>query len=132
MKRKNAGFTLVEIIVVMVILAILTAITIPALTGWISRARKKQAYVDLHIIALAGKSAYIEIYATRMLNEFDYLTYGEDAAFTALVDSYIKNDTMAANLNFLSAYSHGLQILYDKNGVSYLYIDADGTITITP
>ncbi|MDR0817466.1 MAG: prepilin-type N-terminal cleavage/methylation domain-containing protein [Clostridiales Family XIII bacterium] len=37
--RNKAGFTLVEVIVVLVILAILAAIAIPALTGYIDKAR---------------------------------------------------------------------------------------------
>lgn len=42
MAKKNAkrGFTLVELIVVLVILAILAALLIPALTGYIDKARK--------------------------------------------------------------------------------------------
>ena len=43
MAKKNTkrGFTLVELIVVLVILAILAALLIPALTGYIDKARKK-------------------------------------------------------------------------------------------
>jgi prepilin-type N-terminal cleavage/methylation domain-containing protein len=37
--RRRAGFTLVEVIVVLVILAILAAIAIPALTGYIDKAK---------------------------------------------------------------------------------------------
>ena len=50
-KNNNKGFTLVELIVVLVILAILAAILVPALLGYIDRAREKQ-YV------LNAKSAY--------------------------------------------------------------------------
>ena len=43
MAKKNTkrGFTLVELIVILVILAILAALLIPALTGYIDKARKK-------------------------------------------------------------------------------------------
>ena len=50
-KNDNKGFTLVELIVVLVILAILAAILVPALLGYIDEAKQKQ-YV------LNGKSAY--------------------------------------------------------------------------
>lgn len=45
MNRKNRrGFTLVELIVVLVILAILASLLIPALTGYVTKA-KKQAVI---------------------------------------------------------------------------------------
>lgn len=47
----NKGFTLVELIVVLVILAILAAILVPALLGYIDRARGQQ-------IVLNARSAY--------------------------------------------------------------------------
>ena len=40
--KKDKGFTLVELIVVLVILAILAALLIPALLGYIDKAREKQ------------------------------------------------------------------------------------------
>ena len=40
-RSKKGGFTLVELIVVLVILAILAALLIPALTGYIDRAKEK-------------------------------------------------------------------------------------------
>jgi prepilin-type N-terminal cleavage/methylation domain-containing protein len=49
----RAGFTLVEVIVVLVILAILMAIAIPALTGYIDKARNDAAIAG----AGAAKSA---------------------------------------------------------------------------
>ena len=42
MKHKKNGFTLVELIVVLVILAVLAALLVPALTGYIDKARKSQ------------------------------------------------------------------------------------------
>ncbi|MBQ1326631.1 MAG: type II secretion system protein, partial [Eubacterium sp.] len=42
MKKNNKGFTLVELIVVLVILAILAAVLVPALLGYIDKAKKKK------------------------------------------------------------------------------------------
>ena len=39
--RKRAGFTLVEVIIVLVVLAILAAIMVPALTGWIDQSKAR-------------------------------------------------------------------------------------------
>ena len=45
-QRKDKGFTLVELIVVLVILAILAAILIPALLGYLDKAKEKQKLLD--------------------------------------------------------------------------------------
>ncbi len=42
-ENKKSGFTLMELIVVLVILAILAAIMIPSMLGWIDKAREKQS-----------------------------------------------------------------------------------------
>ena len=42
MKNKKKGFTLVELIVVLAILAILAAMLVPALTGYIDKANEKK------------------------------------------------------------------------------------------
>ncbi len=52
----NKGFTLVEMIVVMVILTVLAAILIPGLLGWIDEAKGKQ-YV------LSARSVYMSVQA---------------------------------------------------------------------
>ena len=49
-KKVRKGFTLVELIVVLVILAILAALLIPALTGYIDKARKSQVIAETRII----------------------------------------------------------------------------------
>ncbi len=55
-ERGNKGFTLVELIVVLVILAILAAILVPALLGYIDRAKDSQ-------ILLNGKNVMTPIQA---------------------------------------------------------------------
>ena len=58
-KNNNKGFTLVELIVVLVILAILAAILVPALLGYIDRAREKQVTTNAEaaLVAAQGKMA---------------------------------------------------------------------------
>jgi type IV pilus assembly protein PilA len=59
-KRGRAGFTLVEVIVVLVILAILAAIAIPALTGYIDKARVTQFKADIHTLRVATQTLILE------------------------------------------------------------------------
>lgn len=57
------GFTLVELIVVLVILAILAAIMIPALTGWIDKAKEKQVMLDARNFEMAAQAGLYQEYA---------------------------------------------------------------------
>ncbi|MDO5155617.1 MAG: prepilin-type N-terminal cleavage/methylation domain-containing protein [Eubacteriales bacterium] len=61
--RNNKGFTLVELIVVLVILAILAAILVPALLGYIDRAKSAQTVTDARAFYTAAQSALVEHYA---------------------------------------------------------------------
>ena len=62
-KANRKGFTLVELIVVLVILAILAAILIPALLGWIDRAREKQDLLNAKNCLTAIQAGLTEEYA---------------------------------------------------------------------
>lgn len=64
MAKKNTkrGFTLVELIVVLVILAILAALLIPALTGYIDKARKSQVVAETRMLTQAVQTEMSTIY----------------------------------------------------------------------
>lgn len=64
MAKKNSkrGFTLVELIVVLVILAILAALLIPALTGYIDKARKSQVVAETRMLTQAVQTEMSTIY----------------------------------------------------------------------
>ena len=55
MNRKNKrGFTLVELIVVLVILAILASLLIPALTGYVTKAKKQAVITEARDVCVDG------------------------------------------------------------------------------
>ena len=60
--RKNQGFTLVELIVVLVILAILAAILMPALIGYIDKAKEKKYINDAKACLDATQACLVELY----------------------------------------------------------------------
>lgn len=63
MKNKNKGFTLVEMIVVMLILTVLAAILIPGLLGWIDEAKGKQYVLSARSVYMAVQAVESEKYA---------------------------------------------------------------------
>lgn len=64
MKKRHTptGFTLVEIIVVLVVLAILAAFTIPAMLGFVEDARSKAAIAEAREVYVAAQAAATELY----------------------------------------------------------------------
>jgi type IV pilus assembly protein PilA len=68
MKKKmnsKKGFTLVEIIVVLVILAIMAGFAIPAYNGFIERARESEILADARVLLIAAQTAGQEKYGLK-------------------------------------------------------------------
>ncbi len=61
-KSTKKGFTLVELIVVLVILAILAAMLVPALVGYIDRAKKEKEYQAASTVYAAVQALATETY----------------------------------------------------------------------
>lgn len=62
LKENKKGFTLVELIVVLVILAILAALLVPALTGYIDKAKKKSIVAETRQVVMAAQTLADEAY----------------------------------------------------------------------
>ena len=63
--KEKKGFTLVELIVVLVILAILAALLIPALTGYIDKAKEKTLIAETRQVVMATQTLVDEAYAKK-------------------------------------------------------------------
>ena len=61
--KKNRGFTLVELIVVLVILAILAAVLVPTLLGYIDKAKEKQYVINAKTALDAAQAELVKEYA---------------------------------------------------------------------
>ena len=63
LKENKKGFTLVELIVALVIIVILAAMLIPALTGYINRAKNKSIVAETRSVVMAAQTLADEAYA---------------------------------------------------------------------
>ena len=83
--KEKKGFTLVELIVVLVILAILAALLIPALTGYIDKAKEKSITAETRSAVMAAQTLVDEKYGTLALDTTDQITYDQDGTAGDLV-----------------------------------------------
>ena len=101
--KNKRGFTLVELIVVLVILAVLAALLIPSLTGYIDKARQQSVISEARGVwtaAQAGSSECYGLYANDA-------TMDKTFKFTVTIDG--KKYTDAARISNCSLYDEQTQ-----------------------
>ena len=111
LKKKDKGFTLIEIITVISIIVLLTGLGIPAYKSWQGRARKEKAKATIEKIAMA-----IEMYK----REWGYYPQGDD----------LNNPVAVKKISqFLSAY---MTFKSEDMGTSDGQYNPNGSVLLDP
>ena len=130
-KSSKKGFTLVELIVVLVILAVLAAMLVPALIGYIDRAKAEKEYQTAATVYGAAQAVITELYAKDKLGD-DQTSISNPTT----LDSMDADDAVLAlagvDADAVSAYTFN----FDKethiiSGGSVTIGNAEYTLTIT-
>lgn len=91
-KSSKKGFTLVELIVVLVILAILAAMLVPALVGYIDRAKKEKEFQAASTVYTAAQALATEAYGKGEPSAKAISDYAQDTSkIYALTGVEVKN-----------------------------------------
>ncbi len=131
-KSNNKGFTLVELIVVLVILAILAAILVPALLGYIDKAKEGQFAEEGHAILVAAQGYETEQYAKK--DGTPLADFSTDATGNAL--KYVNDIVTPTNVTALTVSfeddsdAHGKFTIAEITTVTFDSQDGKTTVTM--
>ena len=120
MKYDNKGFTLIELILVTVILAILAAVAVPRIMGTVNRV--EEAAEDQVLSTLLANA---EAYAMEEFIDTGRKSYPENPFTGANVDGYVGNNnlaTLSGDWSFENGY-----IIHVRNDDSKYEWDYSGT-----
>ena len=120
--RSRGGFTLVELIVVLVILGVLTAFAVPALTGYIDSAKEKQAVSETQACVMTATRQGAQNYALV-----------QNASITGKSDGADALTSWAGTLtNEVPTVTGGDVVLTEGSGQYLLHVNNPPAGSITP
>lgn len=126
--KNRRGFTLVELIIVLVILAVLASLLIPALTGYIDRAKRDQVVAETRMLHEAVQTVAGEAYGSSEWPSDDIFTIASQSGRNVTNP----NDT-ATHDNLKDRYNEIVKLaevpsLTDETGSFAAFCDTKGSI----
>lgn len=120
----QGGFTLIEMLVVVAIIAILITLAIPRVVDSINKSKQAQDDADMHSISLAAEQLYMSNTA--------YPKTDSNTVWTALTGTGI----LKGSVKKTNAFGRGYIYYTDANGAFYIVVDpgnapTGNTVTVT-
>ncbi len=134
--KNKKGFTLVELIVVLVILAILAALLVPALTGYIDKAKEKKVIAETRMLHTAIQTEMSALYAKPEWKNYPPSVGGTEVAAKISTDTSATqryNDIVAlSELTSLSSGTGAFGAYVTETGkvASLVYYDGKGYVGV--
>lgn len=137
-RRDRGGFTLVELIVVLAILAILATLLIPTMTGYIDKANEEKILAETRMAVMAAQTVVSENYARDPENWGNVeLTPGSPPDFQEDEDFLEEIQTLSETSGIIQSVivkdGKISKLSYENGNVTCDYLngeDAEGSYTI--
>lgn len=124
-EENKKGFTLVEIVVVLVIIAILATLMLGALNGYIDKAKEKTVIANCRTVVLASETVISEKYAAGTLGS-------SGGSFTTGDTDIAELTKLPSNAQYTVSYDGSgdiTNVVYKEGSISAVYNPTTGTIT---
>jgi len=133
LRKNQKGFTLVEMIVVIVIIGILLAVLVPGIMKWIDKSKDSQIQTNARTAYLAASTALTEEYAKTGATQPDLdglldliAASGVDATYPGeITDVTYESDDKTDGIAYFTIKT----MVYEEDGITATLADGKWTIT---